>query len=198
MVAHMNAQALAKTIASGEAWYFSRSRGALWKKGETLRPHPARRRNAHRLRPGCGLDQGRAGRRRLPHRPPLVLLSRGAARQGGRGHAGISRRARVRSEHGLSNAITPLAGFAAFDAQPGVGQDFQPAEGMGLPHLSQSRSSLIRGSLLRVAAALLLRRRDDAQLPFDFPAAEILFQAAGLSGAFRDHGGFVISADRPW
>jgi phosphoribosyl-AMP cyclohydrolase len=35
MVAHMNAQALAKTIASGEAWYFSRSRNALWKKGET-------------------------------------------------------------------------------------------------------------------------------------------------------------------
>jgi phosphoribosyl-AMP cyclohydrolase len=35
MVAHMNAAALAKTIASGEAWYFSRSRGALWKKGET-------------------------------------------------------------------------------------------------------------------------------------------------------------------
>jgi phosphoribosyl-AMP cyclohydrolase len=35
MVAHMNAEALAKTIASGEAWYFSRSRGTLWKKGET-------------------------------------------------------------------------------------------------------------------------------------------------------------------
>ena len=35
MVAHMNATALAKTIASGEAWYFSRSRGVLWKKGET-------------------------------------------------------------------------------------------------------------------------------------------------------------------
>jgi phosphoribosyl-AMP cyclohydrolase len=35
MVAHMNAEALARTIASGEAWYFSRSRGALWKKGET-------------------------------------------------------------------------------------------------------------------------------------------------------------------
>jgi phosphoribosyl-AMP cyclohydrolase len=34
MVAHMNAQALAKTIASGEAWYYSRSRKALWKKGE--------------------------------------------------------------------------------------------------------------------------------------------------------------------
>jgi len=35
MVAHMNAQALAKTIESGEAWYFSRSRRALWRKGET-------------------------------------------------------------------------------------------------------------------------------------------------------------------
>jgi phosphoribosyl-AMP cyclohydrolase len=35
MVAHMNAEALTKTIATGEAWYFSRSRRALWKKGET-------------------------------------------------------------------------------------------------------------------------------------------------------------------
>jgi phosphoribosyl-AMP cyclohydrolase len=35
MVAHMNAQALANTIATGEAWYYSRSRKALWKKGET-------------------------------------------------------------------------------------------------------------------------------------------------------------------
>ena len=35
MVAHMNAQALAKTIETGEAWYFSRSRRALWKKGES-------------------------------------------------------------------------------------------------------------------------------------------------------------------
>ena len=35
MVAHMNEEALSKTIASGEAWYFSRSRSALWRKGET-------------------------------------------------------------------------------------------------------------------------------------------------------------------
>ncbi len=35
MVAHMNEEALRRTIASGEAWYFSRSRGALWRKGET-------------------------------------------------------------------------------------------------------------------------------------------------------------------
>jgi phosphoribosyl-AMP cyclohydrolase len=35
MVAHMDAQALERTIATGEAWYFSRSRRALWRKGET-------------------------------------------------------------------------------------------------------------------------------------------------------------------
>jgi len=35
MVAHMNDEALRKTIESGEAWYFSRSRNALWRKGES-------------------------------------------------------------------------------------------------------------------------------------------------------------------
>jgi len=35
MVAHMNEEALRRTIASGEAWYYSRSRGALWRKGES-------------------------------------------------------------------------------------------------------------------------------------------------------------------
>lgn len=35
MVAHMNSEALEKTVATGEAWYFSRSRNALWRKGET-------------------------------------------------------------------------------------------------------------------------------------------------------------------
>jgi phosphoribosyl-AMP cyclohydrolase len=35
MVAHMNAEALKRTIESGEAWYYSRSRKALWRKGES-------------------------------------------------------------------------------------------------------------------------------------------------------------------
>src|ERR1700688_229297 len=35
MVAHMNEQALAQTVETGEAWFYSRSRGKLWKKGET-------------------------------------------------------------------------------------------------------------------------------------------------------------------
>jgi phosphoribosyl-AMP cyclohydrolase len=34
MVAHMDATALARTIATRQAWFFSRSRRRLWKKGE--------------------------------------------------------------------------------------------------------------------------------------------------------------------
>jgi phosphoribosyl-AMP cyclohydrolase len=35
MVAHMNASALAATLSSGEAVFWSRSRQSLWRKGET-------------------------------------------------------------------------------------------------------------------------------------------------------------------
>jgi len=34
MVAHMNGEALERTVATGDAWFYSRSRQALWKKGE--------------------------------------------------------------------------------------------------------------------------------------------------------------------
>lgn len=35
MLAHMNAEALALTLQTGTVHYFSRSRGKIWKKGET-------------------------------------------------------------------------------------------------------------------------------------------------------------------
>ncbi len=35
MLAHMNADALAKTLETGEAWFWSRSKARLWKKGES-------------------------------------------------------------------------------------------------------------------------------------------------------------------
>jgi phosphoribosyl-AMP cyclohydrolase len=35
MLAYMNAEALGKTIETGEAWYWSRSRGEFWRKGAT-------------------------------------------------------------------------------------------------------------------------------------------------------------------
>lgn len=35
MLAHMNAEALSRTLETGEVHYYSRSRGRIWKKGET-------------------------------------------------------------------------------------------------------------------------------------------------------------------
>ena len=35
MVAHMNAEAIERTMATGEAHFWSRSRGRLWRKGES-------------------------------------------------------------------------------------------------------------------------------------------------------------------
>ncbi|NEU11380.1 phosphoribosyl-AMP cyclohydrolase [Methylobacterium sp. BTF04] len=35
MLAHMNAESLARTLETGEAWYWSRSRNELWHKGAT-------------------------------------------------------------------------------------------------------------------------------------------------------------------
>jgi phosphoribosyl-AMP cyclohydrolase len=35
MLAYMNAEALQRTLSSGEAWFYSRSRQELWHKGET-------------------------------------------------------------------------------------------------------------------------------------------------------------------
>jgi phosphoribosyl-AMP cyclohydrolase len=35
MLAHMNAEALKRSIDTGDAWYFSRSRSQLWRKGES-------------------------------------------------------------------------------------------------------------------------------------------------------------------
>lgn len=35
MVAHMNAEALQRTLATGEGWFWSRSRQTLWRKGDT-------------------------------------------------------------------------------------------------------------------------------------------------------------------
>ena len=60
MVAHMNDEALRKTIASGEAWYFSRSRNGLWRKGETSgqtqREQHGRSHSPHRHGTQCPTD----------------------------------------------------------------------------------------------------------------------------------------------
>ena len=82
MVAHMNDEALRKTIASGEAWYFSRSRNALWRKGETS----GQTQRVVEMRMDCDQDavwiRVEQTRRRLSHRPALVLLPQGRRADG--------------------------------------------------------------------------------------------------------------------
>lgn len=52
MLAHMNAEALALTIETGIAHYFSRSRSTLWKKGETS----GNLQTVHEIRIDCDQD----------------------------------------------------------------------------------------------------------------------------------------------
>lgn len=101
MFAHMNEEALARTIETGEAWFYSRSRGTLWRKGEssghTLRVQELR----VRLRPGRLVDQSATGRAGcLSHRAPELLLSRRSPEEPGRINDGARisrRRTRLRS-----------------------------------------------------------------------------------------------------
>ncbi len=52
MVAYANREALERTAATGSAHYYSRSRGALWRKGETSGHHQA----VHEIRIDCDGD----------------------------------------------------------------------------------------------------------------------------------------------
>ena len=52
MVAHMNAEAQALTVETGVAHYYSRSRGKIWKKGESS----GNLQTVHELRTDCDQD----------------------------------------------------------------------------------------------------------------------------------------------
>ncbi|MCR9134703.1 MAG: phosphoribosyl-AMP cyclohydrolase [Alphaproteobacteria bacterium] len=52
MVAHMNSEALALTLSTGIAHYYSRSRGTLWKKGESS----GNVQTVHEVRTDCDQD----------------------------------------------------------------------------------------------------------------------------------------------
>jgi phosphoribosyl-AMP cyclohydrolase len=86
MLAYANREALERTAATGRAHYYSRSRAALWRKGETSgheqTPRADRSPDPDRLRRRRDPLPGRPDRARLPHRhPDLLLGGRGAGRQ---------------------------------------------------------------------------------------------------------------------
>ena len=67
MVGFMNEEAWQKTVETGFATFYSRSRKKLWLKGEVFGPSPGGKGDLDRLRSGCGSREGGSDRaRRLP------------------------------------------------------------------------------------------------------------------------------------
>ena len=112
MLGWMDDEALARTLATGRATYWSRSRGEYWVKGETsghrqrVRGGPARLRRRHRAAPG------RPGGPRLPHRRAHLLRRRPAVggRRPARGGAWLTAAA---CSAPPSSPVSSAAGLAA-------------------------------------------------------------------------------------
>ena len=82
MVGYMNAEALRKTIETGEAHYWSRSRQVALAQRRDERPRAEGHRAHDRRRSGLRLAQGRrGGRRELPRRLSHLLLPAHSARR---------------------------------------------------------------------------------------------------------------------
>ena len=92
-LAYANREAVEKTLASGEAHYYSRSRSELWRKGATS----GNTQRVVEVRLDCDGDallySGRAARPRLPHGREELLLhhpGRGKRRGDGRRRSRVS------------------------------------------------------------------------------------------------------------
>ena len=79
MLGWMDDEALARTLATGRATYWSRSRGGVLGQGRDLRPPPVGQGGPPRLRRRHGAAPGRPGGPGLPHRRPHLLRRRPAA-----------------------------------------------------------------------------------------------------------------------
>ena len=73
MLAWANREAVERTLATGRAWFWSRSRGELWEKGATSGNTLAVVDVGRRLRRRCAVAAGGAARPRLPYRGGDVL-----------------------------------------------------------------------------------------------------------------------------
>ena len=158
MVAHMNAEAVAKTIETGEAWYYSRSRKKLWKKGESS-GHVQR---VVELRVDCdqdalwlkveqaGAGACHTGRRSCFYRAvPLGKTGGGEAR--------IPRRRQdVRSEGGLRQAMSGARVDVRLDARAGGSVAYLTVD-------NRAKLNTLDSALMRefIAAVEALAARED-------------------------------------
>ncbi len=87
MLGWMDDEALHRTLTTGRATYWSRSRAGVLGQGRHLRPRPAREVGRAGLRRRHPAGEGRPGRCRLPHRRPHLLRRRRRAAARGVGPA---------------------------------------------------------------------------------------------------------------
>ena len=138
MVAWQDAEALEATLRTGEAHFHSRSRGRLWRKGESERQH------ADRRRPGAGLRRrrrahpGPARRSHLPQPGSLLLRPRAAP------HRRVARRgpAGSRCGAGFRRGACSRRGAARFRLAGAALGHHRPAR-------AQSAAGLVHGPAAR-------------------------------------------------
>ena len=108
MLAYMNAESYAETLATGRAVYYSRSRNKLWRKGEESGNVQQVRAHLPRLRRRHDPAEGRPDRRRrLPRRLQELLLPPGHARGAeGRRPAGVRSRRKCTGRNSALAACT--------------------------------------------------------------------------------------------
>ena len=95
MMAWMDRDAVAETMRTGRVCYWSRSRKAPWRKGDTSGHIQTPGRPPRRLRRRHPAGPGRPDRRRLPHRTAQLLLPRDPRRQARDHRAGARRHGQV-------------------------------------------------------------------------------------------------------
>ena len=163
MVAHMNAEALARTLCDRRGLVLVALARRALAQGRDERPGPERRRGARRLRPGRRPPQGPRRRRRrlLPHRPALVLLSSGGER--------LCRREERRRGPALTRGEAVAVARALTDRAAkhdvvGVGRSFRergraPGEARAVNPFPGGRGAGVRGTGRGTDGAGRLRRQ---------------------------------------
>ena len=155
MMAWMNRDAVAETLATGRVCYWSRSRRRLWRKGETS----GQIQHLKEFRVDCDGDThvaaGGSGGRGLSYRPPRLLLSRGARRRTGGDRQ--RRRSRPRRFTGPVIPMAEVTPVTVFTGSGSAGTDAALVAMFGQPGLGDAAILWGRADAPGFAEANVLR-----------------------------------------
>ena len=167
MLGWQDAEAIAATIATGQAHFHSRSRGTLWKKGETSGNTLA----IVSLELDCDadavLDHGAPGGSHLPHRGPLLLRPRTGP--GGAGACGAGRYLRGLRDDAVERGADADRTFTEAGLSPGWSGCGRPSTTCRTRPAGSYTSRLLDGGVdatarkvAEEAAEVVMAAKDDA------------------------------------